>query len=128
MNNNLKDMATKAKERLKRGLYKKKKKTKAKNAMNINSYFIKNLNSLKKLSGTAEFVIINDDIDPKFVAKVHAMLNSNEEIFNPIGRLIDNQLYTTLNDIQKQFYVLSIVDKYNKIKNEYNQNLAVKIG
>ncbi len=128
MNNNLKDMATKAKERLKRGLYTNAEKTKAKNAMNINSYFIKNLNSLKKLSGTAEFVIINDDIDPKFVAKVHAMLNSNEEIFNPIGRLIDNQLYTTLNDIQKQFYVLSIVDKYNKIKNEYNQNLAVKIG
>ena len=128
MNNNLKDMATKAKERLKRGLYTNAEKTKAKNAMNINSYFIKNLNSLKKLSGTAEFVIINDDIDPKFVAKVHAMLNSNEEIFNPIGRLIDNQLYTTLNDIQKQFYVLSIVDKYNKIKNEYNQYLAVKIG
>ena len=128
MNNNLKDMATKAKERLKRGLYTNAEKTKAKKAMNINSYFIKNLNSLKKLSGTAEFVIINDDIDPKFVAKVHAMLNSNEEIFNPIGRLIDNQLYTTLNDIQKQFYVLSIVDKYNKIKNEYNQNLAVKIG
>lgn len=128
MNNNLKDMATKAKERLKRGLYTNAEKTKAKNAMNINSYFIKNLNSLKKLSGTAEFVIINDDIDPKFVAKVHAMLNSNEEIFNPIGRLIDNQLYTTLNDIQKQFYVLSIVDKYNKIKNEYNQNLAFKIG
>ena len=128
MNNNLKDMATKAKERLKRGLYTNAEKTKAKNAMNINSYFIKNLNSLKKLSGTAEFVIINDDIDPKFVAKVHAMLNRNEEIFNPIGRLIDNQLYTTLNDIQKQFYVLSIVDKYNKIKNEYNQNLAVKIG
>ena len=105
MNNNLKDMATKAKERLKRGLYTNAEKTKAKNAMNINSYFIKNLNSLKKLSGTAEFVIINDDIDPKFVAKVHAMLNSNEEIFNPIGRLIDNQLYTTLNDIKKQFYV-----------------------
>lgn len=128
MNNNLKDMASKAKERLKRGLYTNAEKTKAKNAMNINSYFIKNLNSFKKLSGTAEFKIINDDIDPKFVSKVYAILNSSEEIFNPIGRLIDNSIYSTLNDIQKQFYVLSVVDKYNKIKNGYNQNAVQKIG
>ena len=119
MNNDLKNMATLAKERLKRGLYTNAEKAKAKNAMNINSYFVKNLNSFKKLTGNAEFVIINEEVDPKFVNKVQAILNSSEEVFNPIGRLVDKQIYNGLTDIQKQFYVLSIVDKYNKIKSEY---------
>ena len=128
MNNNLKDMAIKAKERLKRGLYTNAEKTKAKNAMNINSYFIKNLNSLKRLNGTAEFVIIENDIDPKFVLKVRAMLNSDIDILNPIGRLVDKQIFNELTDVQKQFYVLNIVDNYNKIKNEYMQELKTNIG
>ena len=39
-NNNLKSMASIAKERLKRGLYTNAEKIKARNAMNVNSYFI----------------------------------------------------------------------------------------
>lgn len=128
MNNNLKNMATLAKERLKKGMYSNAEKAKAKTAMNINSYFIKNFHSLKKLTGNAEFIIINEDIEESFVNKVYGMLNSSEEIFNPIGRLVDNKVYDKLTDIQKQFYVLNIVDKYNKIKNEYAKNQAVKIS
>ena len=127
MSNNLKSMASIAKERLKRGLYTNAEKIKAKNAMNVNSYFIKNLESLKKLNGQAEFKCITNEIEEEFYDKVYKILNSPIEIYNPIGRLVDQDTYTQLSDIEKQFYILNIVDEYNKIKTEYQQSLS-KIG
>lgn len=123
-NNNLKSMASIAKERLKRGLYTNAEKIKARNAMNVNSYFIKNLNSLKKINSKAEFKYISNEIDDEFVDNVYTILNSPTEVFNPIGRLVDQKLYDSLSDIEKQFYILNIADKYNKIKSEYLESYS----
>lgn len=124
---NLKNMANLAKERLKRGMYTNAERIKAKNAMNVNSYFVKNLNALKKMNCKAEFKTITDEIDEKFVGKVYAILNSDKDVYNPIGRLVDQNEYGKLNEIEKQCYIFSIVDKYNKIKNSYFETLT-KIG
>ena len=128
MGSNLKSMASLAKERLKRGLYSNAEKAKAKSAMAINSYFVKNFNSIKKLNSKVEFISISNEIDDKFVCKVYDILKSNREIYNPIGLLVDNDVYSKLNDVEKQFYVLNIVDKYNKIKNQYFQSYGEKIS
>ncbi len=124
---NLKNMANLAKERLKRGMYTNAERIKAKNAMNVNSYFVKNLNALKKMNCKAEFKTITDEIDDKFIGKVYAILNSDKDVYNPIGRLVDQNEYSKLNEIEKQCYIFSIVDKYNKIKNSYFETLS-KIG
>ena len=79
-NNNLKSMASIAKERLRKGLYTNAEKIKAKNAMNVNSYFIKNFNSMKKLNSQIEFVTISNEIDEQFVNKVYSILNSDIDI------------------------------------------------
>ena len=124
---NLKSMANIAKERLKRGMYTNAEKIKAKNAMNINSYFIKNFNALKKMNCQAEFKTISDEYDQDFVNKVYKILKSDCDIYNPIGRLVDQKIYSNLNDIERQSYILSLADKYNKIKMMYNFELS-KIG
>lgn len=124
---NLKSMASIAKERLKRGMYSNAERIKAKNEMNVNSYFVKNFNALQKLNCKAEFKTISNEIDENFVTKVHTILNSSEDVYNPIGRLVDSSVYATLTDVEKQFYVLSLADKYNKIREEYF-NSVQKIG
>ena len=126
-NNNLKSMASIAKERLRKGLYTNAEKIKAKNAMNVNSYFIKNFNSMKKLNSQIEFVTISNEIDENFVNKVYSILNIENEIYNPIGRLVDLSVYEGLTDVEKQSYILNVADKYNKIKEEYFKTV-VKIS
>lgn len=121
---NLKSMASIAKERLKRGMYTNAEKIKAKNAMNVNSYFIKNLSALKKMNCQAEFKTISDEFEPEFVSKVYKILECGYDVYNPIGRLVDTKVYNTLNDIEKQSYILTLADKYNKIKNMYNFELS----
>ncbi len=125
--NNLKSMASIAKERLKRGAYSNAERIKAKNEMNVNSYFVKNFNALQKLNCKAEFKTISNEIDEQFISKVYSILNSSEDVYNPIGRLVDGNVYASLTDVEKQFYVLTLADKYNKIKEEYYAT-SQKIG
>lgn len=127
MSNNLKSMASIAKERLKRGTYSNAERIKAKNEMNVNSYFVKNFNALKKLNSKAEFKTITNEIDDAFVGKVYSILSSAEDVYNPIGRLMDHTLFSNLSDIEKQFYILSLSDKFNKIKDTYYNEMQ-KIG
>ena len=127
MSNNLKSMASIAKERLKRGTYSNAERIKAKNEMNVNSYFVKNFNALKRLNSKAEFKTINNEIDDVFISKVYSILSSTEDVYNPIGRLMDHALFSELSEIEKQFYILSLSDKYNKIKDSYFNEMQ-KIG
>lgn len=128
-NNELKSLATLAKQRLKKGNYTDVPKTKTNPKLQVNSYFIKNLSAMKKLSGNTEFVTITDEEDKDFVKRVYAILNEKNEVYNPIGRLVDENYYAKLNDVEKQFYILSLVDRFNKIKNEFeHKNEDSKIG
>ena len=123
-NNELKNLAFIAKQRLKNANYSDKNKIN----YNKNSYFIKNISAMKKLTGNAEYITISDVEDAQFLKKVYSILSSSEEIFNPIAQLMDENYFKTLNDIEKQSYVLKITDRYNKAKENYLSGKNIRIS
>lgn len=127
MESNLKSLASLAKQRLKQGNYSREViRTAEKNKAKASDYFYQNILSMRKKNYVAEFVKINPNDDQKLIKKIHGILDSEEYLFNPIGRLVDDEYFKMLNDIEKQHYILKLCEKYNKVKDEYF--LTQKIG
>ena len=59
---------------------------------------------------------IKKEEDIEFVSKVKQLIT--EDCYNPLGVLCDNQYFQTLDSRQKEFYILNLSEKYNKIKDE----------
>ncbi len=53
--------------------------------------------------------------DPLF-PKVKKMLESNPDIFSPIGKLIDHEVFDDLSDAEKDKYLLDLTKRYGLIK------------
>ena len=108
-NNNLKNMASLAKQRLKEGHYTKEMAKTIISKTKASAYFYKNAMAISKKGLKAEFVTI-DLQDDKFEKKVYGLLSSTELLCNPIGKLIDKAYYQTLNEYEKQYYILNLCD------------------
>jgi len=113
-NNELKSLASIAKQRMRNATYN----GKDKPAQN-NSYFMKNISAMKRPTYQTEFVTISDKEDLAFLKKVYTLLNSNEDIYNPIGKLIDKSTFSNLSQIEQQQHVLYIAERYNDARNKY---------
>jgi broad-specificity NMP kinase len=111
--NELKFLANLAKQRLMNKNYDEKPVI---NKNKASSYFICNALALKKLKAETNYVTIKDSEDIEFINKVRDILDS--DCYNPLGRLCDQEYFRTLDDRQKQFYILNLSEKYNKIKSE----------
>jgi len=111
--NELKFLANLAKQRLMNKNYTEKpiaSKNKA------SSYFIQNALALKKLKAETNYVTIKEQEDIEFIGKVRSLLE--EDCYNPLGRLCDKEYFKTLDEFQKEFYILNLSEKYNKVRNE----------
>ena len=111
--NELKFLANLAKQRLMNKNYNEKVVTSKNKA---SSYFIQNALALKKLKAETNYVTIKDQEDIEFITKVRDLID--EDCYNPLGRLCDNEYFNTLDDFQKEFYILNLSEKYNKVRNE----------
>ena len=80
------------------------------------NYFIQNALALKRLKAETSYITITDQVDVEFIQKVRAVIE--EDCYNPLGRLCDKEYFKTLDEGQKEFYILNLSDKYNKVKNE----------
>ena len=121
--NELKSLATAAKQRLKCGVYSSEViKDVAKSKAKASDYFYQNALALKREKFIAKFVTITNEYDDALIKKVYAMLKTNELLCNPIGRLVDKKYFNSLNEFEKQHYILSLSEKYNRIKDEYYEN------
>lgn len=112
-NTQLKFLANLAKQRLMNqdyGTVQKQNRNKA------SSYFIQNAKALQRLKAETNYVTIKNEEDIEFVESVKKLLM--EDCYNPLGRLSDNNYFQTLDEGQKEFYILTLSEKYNKVKNE----------
>lgn len=64
--------------------------------------------------------------EDEFYKKVVKLLNENEYVLNPIMRLIDHDVYDNLSEIAKQNYIYELTDKYNKMKERYEEEQKSK--
>ena len=74
---------------------------------------------------------IHDSIKPKtkedeFYKKVVKLLSENEYVLNPIMRLIDHDVYDGLSEVAKQNYIYELTDKYNEMKQRYEEEKKSK--
>lgn len=57
--------------------------------------------------------------DAKLYGKVKQMLDENEDVVNPLAKLIDYKIYNKLNDSEKERYLLVLANKYKQYKIKY---------
>lgn len=112
-NNELKFLANLAKQRLMNKDYTE---VKTQSRNKASNYFIQNARALKKLKAETSYVRINTDEDIEFIENVKKLLET--DCYNPLGKLCDKGYFDTLDASQKEFYILTLSEKYIKVKEE----------
>lgn len=64
--------------------------------------------------------------DEKMYRRVCAILDSDEVTSNPIGQLIDNEIYSKLDPAGKQRYILELSNKFRELQERYYREKAAK--
>ena len=86
------------------------------NKNKASSYFIQNAIALQRLKAETNYVTIKNEEDLEFVENVKKLIES--DCYNPLKKLTDDKYFATLNEFEKEFYILNLSEKYNKVKNE----------
>ena len=90
---------------------------------------ISSLNEIYKRKIERDIQKINEkDPDEKLYAKVCKLLSQNEFVLNPIAQLIDHSVYDELDLHAKQIYISKLTDKYNILKERFNNEMRNKIA
>jgi len=89
----------------------------------VSAYFLENAKAMKKLTAETKFVSISNKEDEEFVRKFFSILMKNE--LRSLGELTDKNYYNSLNDREKQLYMLRLSEKVTKIKEEYDKTVVV---
>lgn len=87
---------------------------------------------LKEANGRSDFkVIFGRDVDikskiitkedVKLYGKIKEMLDADEDVYNPIARLIDYKVYNKMDDLAKERYLFDMVNKYKLYKEKYEE-------
>jgi len=113
-NNELKYLAKFAKQRLMNKEYNENQNISSRKK--VSNYYIENAKALKKLKAETNYVTIKTEEDIDFIENVKRLIE--EDCYNPLGVLCDKVYFNSLDTFQKEFYILNLSEKYNKVKNE----------
>lgn len=112
-NNELKFLANLAKQRLMNKNYHE---GMIHNKRSVSNYYIENARALKRLQAETNYITISDKEDSEFVEMVRKLIE--EDCYNPLGMLSDAKYFNSLDESQKEFYILNLSEKYNRVKDE----------
>ena len=101
MNDQLKKLAQNARNRL----------------MNKAAGGVKKMNA--PLSPNVKFKIISTSQDESFKTRTMQLLES--DALNPIGELMDLKVYNSLDEDKKQRYLLDVIEKFNRYRQEFER-------
>ena len=65
-------------------------------------------------------VISNED--KEFQSKVEYLLSMDDIVTNPIHYLMDDKILKNMDDIAKERYLLSVLDKYSRFRQQTNSS------
>ena len=68
-----------------------------------------------------KLVLISNKEDEKLYTKVKEILAENEDIINPIGKLVDSNKYQTLSQMDKERYIFNLAEKYKEMKKRFER-------
>lgn len=64
--------------------------------------------------------------DERLYDKVCEILDNDEDIINPIGMLVDHEVYDDMDDVGKQRYILELSKKFREMSERYNRERKSK--
>ena len=123
----IKNMARAAKQRLKSNFWDECKKNMNENA---NEAKIRGVNEAKVRTGMANRVKdeIKGCVQDEFYVRVKAMLETEGEVSDAIGRLTDRSVYNKLSYEEKQRYNLELSTKYLEALKRYKKEKEIYMG
>ncbi len=68
-----------------------------------------------------KLVLLSNKEEEKMYMKVKEMLSQDEDAINPIGKLVDLQKFATLSSAEKDRYIITLADKYLKLKARFER-------
>ena len=74
-----------------------------------------------------KLVQISSKEDERFYQKVSEILKENYDIINPLGKLVEIEKIANMSDIEKERYVITLADKYIKMKNRFEKERALEV-
>ncbi|MCL2555536.1 MAG: hypothetical protein FWE03_00765 [Firmicutes bacterium] len=125
MESELKKRALLAKQRMKMGYWQDmmKKREAMINKAGNNSTNLQIISQVQRadIIRDANIIINNPQInrDESLYNKVKAILDEDEFVTNPIGKLIENDMLLKMDDAAKQKYILDLSQKYRELKERY---------
>lgn len=119
---NIYSLAKLAKERLKQNNYVK---TKVATISTANSFY-EYISHKKDAETISKPISSHLTYDEELYKKVCILLETNDTL-NPISRLIDKQLFNSLDVEAKQYYINNLTQKYKYMKNRYYKEHPVSL-
>lgn len=68
-----------------------------------------------------KLVLLSTKEDEKLYLKVKSILSEDEDVINPLGKLVDKNKFFSLSEMDKERYIFNLAEKYRAMKERYKQ-------